>query len=291
MRNLATIALLFIAFAAYSAMTEGASAQVVCPTPTPTTVPATPTPLIPTPTRTPSPQPTATPSGGYLFQDEFNSIDTSKWAVLDRFGDASNNERECYRPSQASIVTGYLVITSDTDATCSGGYKSAMLQWQTFNFLYGHIDVRAINDSAGGQWPAIWLLGTNCQAGNITSANPGAPCIWPQAGSDEIDIAEWLGGNMSSVNQQIHTSTSNFGCKPTTSTSAGNWHVYSLDWRPGVMKWLVDGVVTCTLTGSEVPSTAKFLMLNQAVGGTGGGTVNPAAFPAYMAIDYVRVSP
>lgn len=292
MRNLGIAALLFMAFAAYSAATDRASAQVACPTPTPTVIAPTATPLIPTatPTRTPSPQPTATPSG-YAFQDEFTTLDTAKWAVLDRVGDASNNERECYKPAQAFIDTGNLIIESKADASCAaGGYSSAMLQWRTFSLLYGRIDVRAVNDSPGGQWPAIWLLGTDCQAGNIINANPGGACQWPQPGSDEIDIAEWLGGNMATVNEQIHTSTSNFGCTPTTTTSAGNWHVYSIDWRPGVLKWLIDGVVRCTLTGSQVPSSLMFLIINQAVGGA-GGTVNPAAFPAYMGVDYVRVSP
>jgi beta-glucanase (GH16 family) len=284
---MAKLALVLVVILLYMAVTNDTEAQVACPTPTPTVSVPTPTPVIPTPT----PTPTATPSG-YLFQDEFTtSIDTSKWSVLNRFGDTSNNERECYKPSQASIYNSFLLITSEVDGTCSGGYKSAMLQWTSFNFLYGRIDVRAATDDAGGQWPAIWLLGTNCQAGNIIDANPGGACSWPQSGSDEIDIAEWLGGNMSVVNQQIHTASSNFGCQPTVSPSAaGNWHVYSLDWRAGSMSWLIDGVVKCTLTGSQVPNTAKFLILNQAVGGA-GGNVNPAAFPAYFAVDYVRVSP
>lgn len=310
MRNLATLALLFIAFAAYSALTEGASAQVACPTPTPTATVPTPTPLIPTPTRTPSPQPTATPSGGYLFQDEFNSLDTNAWVQVQRDGDPSNGERQCYLAANDVVSGGMLNITTKPDATgcavtgTSWTQSSGMVQWRNFNFLYGKLEIRAKMPGGQGQMPALWLLGTDCQATNPIDANM-APCYWPQPGAQEIDMTEILRSQYNVINQQIHTATSNQQCLPSFPppiTSASQFSTYFLEWRPNLLIWSIQTVVngqlspvteTCRITGSAVPNTPMFLIINagQGTAGTTNGTVVNVTSPVQMQVDYVRVSP
>src|SRR5262245_65878044 len=108
--------------------------------------------------------------------------------------------------------------------------------------------MRAKEPAGQGPWPSIWLLGSNCQASNIIDANNVPPCHWPDPGSDEIDIAEFLGSDYTSVNQQLHrTGSGDPGCHPSLTDASQNWHVYSLVWEVGRLQWLIDGSVTCTV--------------------------------------------
>ena len=50
-----------------------------------------------------------------------------------------------------------------------------------------------------------------------------------------------------------------------------------------------NGAQTCTIS-SNVPSTPMFLIMNVAVGGFGGGTVNNSTLPQTMYVDYVKVT-
>jgi beta-glucanase (GH16 family) len=117
-------------------------------------------------------------------------------------------------------------------------------------------------------------------------------------GSDEIDVTEmpgWPGGSNDNqhVNQQIHSmdaagSYHQDGCTAATTDVSKNWHVYQLVWQPGLLVWKVDGMVTCTISASYVPSTPMFLIINTAIGSA--SQINNAALPQSMSIDYVRVT-
>ncbi len=243
-----------------------------------------------TPISTPAPPQTPAPTTEFRFDDEFNgSALSSSWVALDRPGDSSNSELGCYRPSNAAVGLGLLVLTSKVDSSCTGfRYTSAMVQWRSFNFLYGTLEIRAKEAGGQGTWPALWLLGANCQQTNVTDPNI---CLWPQPGSDEIDITEILGSNHSNVNQGIFSSNGNTSCTANTTDVSQNWHTYGLTWSAGKLVWTIDGATTCTKTGASVPSNPMFLMMNTAIGGFGGGSVNDATLPQTHAIDYVRVLP
>jgi beta-glucanase (GH16 family) len=160
-----------------------------------------------------------------------------------------------------------------------------MIQWRTFNFTYGKIDVRA---KLAGDWPAIWLLGYSCQAMNINSAaGEVAPCIWPNPGSEEIDIAEVNGGNTSYVYRDFYsTNYSGRQCGVSIADTT-QWHVYTLIWSAGSLTWQIDGANSCTITDSSVPSTPMFLIMEIARSASWQG----GSLPATTQIDYVRVTP
>jgi beta-glucanase (GH16 family) len=264
----------------------------VTPSPTPTQIPtATPSraPATTAPAPTAPPPPPAPPSGQTVFYDEFKGagLDTAAWVAMNRPGDASNHETGCYRPSNVATGAG-LALTSKADASCSFGYTSAMVQWRSYNFLYGTVDVRAKMAGGTGTWPAIWLLGADCQASNVTTPDNVGSCHWPQPGSDEIDIAEILSSDHSHVNQQIHTSSGAPGCGATVSDVSQNWHTYTFVWSKGKAVWQIDGTTTCTITQS-VPSTPMFLIINTAMGGDGGGTIDASTLPQTLTVNYVRV--
>lgn len=250
---------------------------------------------------------TATVQGGQaqatshmLFDDEFNgtSLDLTKWTILNRPGDASNNEEECYRPTNVSVTGGALLLTDRADTSCSGyAVTSAMVQTTRFHFLYGTLDIRARMPSGQGQWPALWLLGENCQETNISTADNVGSCAWPVAGSDEIDLFEGQNANTTTGRFNILTgdapNNANWaqGCNgvPLTLDVSTGYHVYSLIWAPGSVTWQVDRHTYCSFT-THVPSTAMFIIMNIAVGGgIVGESIDFSRLPQTMSVDYVRV--
>ena len=231
--------------------------------------------------------------GTTLLNDQFNgsALDTNLWTAMNRPGDASNSEVGCYKPSNVTETSGSLVIRTINDTSCNGfAYTSGMIQTTNFHFTYGTVEYRAKFAGGNGTWPAISMLGANCQASNIISADNVAPCNWPQTGSDEIDITEIKNAQLTTVNQGYFAAGGNQGfCTPTTDDVSANWHTYTLVWAPNSLTWKIDGITTCTKTNS-VPHTPMFVMINTAVGGIGGGTVNPATLPQQSTVDYLTIT-
>src|SRR5690348_17342056 len=100
-------------------------------------------------------------SSSLIFDDEFSgtSLDTTQWVTLNRGGDASNSEAECYLASNTSVGGGFLSLVSRSDqAGCasigtSDQYSSSMVQWRNFNFLYGTVEARIKFAGGQGTWP------------------------------------------------------------------------------------------------------------------------------------------
>jgi beta-glucanase (GH16 family) len=132
------------------------------------------------------------------------------------------------------------------------------------------------------------LLGSNCQATNVKSADNSGACNWPQPGSDEIDITEILNSNHTSVNQQIHSAGNNSGCTASTTDVSQNFHVYQLVWAAGSLEWKIDGTSTCKITNG-IPSNPMFLIISTAMGGA-GGAINSSTLPQTSLVDYVKIS-
>lgn len=63
---------------------------------------------------------------------------------------------------------------------------------------------------------------------------------------------------------------------------------FGLDPRSPI--WEIDGATTCTIQQSYVPSTPMFVIINTAIGGVGGGTVDNSTLPQAMSVDYVKVT-
>ncbi len=236
----------------------------------------------------------APPAGNVIFYDDFTASapDPNLWTVLDRQGDTSNSEAQCYKPANVATGSGLTLTTKVQSITCNGtsyGYTSGAVIWNSFNFTYGTVEIRALMPGGTGPWPALWFLGTNCQQSFKGTADDSGACKWPQPGSDEIDMTEILHSSHSVVNQQIHSGSNNAGCSPTTTDTSTNWHTYTMIWKAGSLEWLIDGKSTCKVT-SGVPSTPMFLIINTAIGGTGGGTISAGTLPQQMKVTYVKVT-
>ena len=80
-------------------------------------------------------------------------------------------------------------------------------------------------------------------------------------------------------------------------TFADDFHVFAVEWGPGLIRWLVDDREFRRTTPSDLPAGAPwvfdhsfYLLLNLAVGGNLPGDPDAStSFPQRLVVDYVRV--
>jgi beta-glucanase (GH16 family) len=229
-----------------------------------------------------------------VWSDEFNtngSPSATNWTYDLGTGNNGwgNGEVQYYtnRTDNVTVADGVLKITAKKENYQGSNYTSARVKTQgLYDFKYGRVDVKAKLPTGGGTWPAIWMLGSN-----ITTAG------WPACG--EIDIMEAKGNEPGVVQGAIHTPSSygntvNVKSK-TLSSSSSEFHVYSVNWSPKQITFLVDDEIFYTYNpevkdGNTWPFDASmFLIFNVAMGGTLGGNIDPNFTQSSMEIDWVRV--
>ncbi|GKZ21732.1 hypothetical protein AbraIFM66951_003802 [Aspergillus brasiliensis] len=107
---------------------------------------------------------------------------------------------------------------------------------------------------------------------------------------DEIDL-EWVGYNLSSAQtnfyfQGVENYTNEVNAAVSTGNTFSEWHTYTIDWKPDVLEWLIDGTVMRTLTKNstynatsgiyQYPQTPSRLEMSIWPGGSeaeGAGTI------------------
>ncbi len=170
-------------------------------------------------------------------------------------------------------------------------YTTGDVQWTSLAFTYGTITYTAKfppQDTA--TWPAIWLLGSNCQATNIVTADTGySTCPALQApGYVEIDLTECFG------NTWCQLALAQPSSWPTCDYSLdSNWHTFTFSWTASAISLSMDGQPTgCSFSAAEgyiIPSTPMFLLIQTQTGGT-GGTPNDSNLPATLQVSSVMVA-
>jgi beta-glucanase (GH16 family) len=258
------------------------------------------------------------------WSDEFTgtAIDPTHWAfdIGNGFRDPKtgdyiwgwgNEEEEFYtdRPENAYVKDGMLHIRAVRESYRGNEYTSARMTTKgLFSTTYGRFEFRAKLPTGQGLWPALWLM-------------PAGDTYGPWAASGEIDIME-------ARRQEPHrvVGTLHYGSTWPGNTSTGTnyempdggridqFHVYGLDWEPGVIRWYVDGILYSTkrnwwscskreAPGQGVVNPAPadrnpwpapynkpfYIIINLAVGGTFVGKADPRVFPEEMLVNYVRV--
>lgn len=224
-----------------------------------------------------------------VWSDEFNvdgAPDPTKWSYNLGAGGWGNSELQHYtdRPDNAVVQGGVLKIIAKAENFSGSNYTSARLVTENkFEFKYGKVEVRAKLPSGGGTWPAIWALGENY-----------ATNIWPACG--EIDIMEHKGNSPNTIHGTLHYPGRSGGNADTGTTTASNvsseFHVYKVIWSPTSIKFYIDDqpAYHSFVNSASTPFNSDFfLILNVAMGGTFGGTVDPAFTQSAMEVDYVRV--
>jgi beta-glucanase (GH16 family) len=226
----------------------------------------------------------------YTFRDDFNGPagtppDPAKWVhQTGRWPD--NNELETYTDSIVNSYQdgqGHLVINAMQG---DGEITSARLT-SRFSQAYGGFEARIMVNAQRSLWPAFWLMGANYSSlgwpacGEIdVMENYG----WAEVAETTVHIPDGQGGVVAPVKG---TTYADVDLKP-------GWHTYRMWWTPSVIRFHLDNTQYLEVL-PQYPhwpyseGVPMFMILNLAVGGTGGGPV-PATFSsAAMLVDYVHV--
>lgn len=227
-----------------------------------------------------------------LFADTFSAgrLDRSHWRPCHWWAEngctlKGNDELEWYVPGQVRVRGGRLHLVakrSPAGANLPLPYVSGMVTTgpgergaPAFAFTYGRAEIRARVPTGRGLWPAFWLLPASRES------------------KPEIDVLELYGSEPRTVRMHLHyrrgSKVAHEG-KYWSGLTPG-WHRFAIDWRPGRLTWLVDGVARWRVSSDDVPSEPMYLVLNLAVGGTGPGPPDRStSLPASFAIDWVKVT-
>lgn len=246
-----------------------------------------------------------------VWSDEFSTngaVDNTKWfhqTQLPTTGGWYNNEQQHYTNliTNSFANNGELNIVAKkevfTDQGFTKNYTSARLN-SKFAFKYGRVDVRAKVPKNQGTWPAIWLLGRNVNEPGGYFASTYGNTNWPACG--EIDMMEYgifPSAPENFIQSTLHTPSSsgnsvNHGGMLASSDITANYHIYSMNWSPNQITFLLDGVAYYTYNPSVKNASTwpfdkeQYLLLNIAMGGV-AGTIPSTFTDASMIIDYVRV--
>lgn len=261
------------------------------------------------------------------WSDEFDGdkIDAKKWA-FDlgngfRKGESGewisgwgNEELQYYTdaPSNIFVADGMLHIRAVKEPTNGFAYSSARIKSRNrdesplFNQKYGRFEFRAKLPTGQGVWPALWML-------------PQKDTYGTWAASGEIDVLEARGQNPHEILGTLHyggqwpdNEHSGETFKLPGGQTIADFHVYTIEWEPGEIRWYFDGkqyaAQSSWWSGSTSAQTAKppqreedlapwpapfdqefYLIMNVAVGGKFlGNPDDTTKFPAEMIVDYVR---
>ena len=246
-----------------------------------------------------------------VWSDEFNTngpVDSGNWFQQTQLPDGVSwfsGEVQHYtnRIENSSVNAGLLNIVakkeSFTDQGVTKEYTSARLN-SKFAFKYGRVDVRAKVPIGAGTWPAIWMLGKNINEPGAYFYTQGfGTTNWPACG--EIDMMEhgiFPSQNINYVQSTLHTPSS-FGNSVNNggivaSDLQNNYHIYSMNWSPYQISFLLDNVIYYTYNPAIKDANTwpfdkeQYLLLNIAMGGV-AGTIPSNFTQAQMDIDYVRV--
>jgi beta-glucanase (GH16 family) len=252
-----------------------------------------------------------------IWSQEFDTdgaYDHNIWTAERGF--VRNHEAQWYQEENAYQKDGCLVIEARKEQkknpfyTPDGGKDwksereyinytaSSLTTSQSFSFLYGRLEVRAKIPTAGGAWPAIWLLGKGMK--------------WPSCG--EIDVMEYyriqgvphILANVAWGNDRPYQAVWNSKKTPFSHFTekdalwAEKFHVWRMDWTPQAIRIYLDDELLNDIPMSQTvngsigqhlnPFTRpQYLLLNLALGGDNGGEIDETAFPMKYEIDYVRV--
>ena len=224
-----------------------------------------------------------------VFFDEFSvdgAPDSSKWGYdLGNNNGWGNNEAQYYtnRTQNAVVSNGTLKINLIKEAYQGYNYTSArLLSKGKYSMKYGKVEIRAKIPSGGGTWPALWMLGDN-----IDSVG------WSACG--EIDIMEHVGNQLNRIFGTLHypgrSGGNADGASVMISNATTEFHIYSMEWNASTIKIYVDNQLFFTYNNSaNSPFNQNFFfIMNVAMGGNFGGTIDPNVTNATMEVDYIRV--
>jgi len=237
-----------------------------------------------------------------VWNDEFDGDELSlqDWNREVHSAGWVNHELQAYRATEENsyVEDGNLVIKPIKVVDDSGrvSYTSGRVNTAgRHEIKYGYIEARIKFPEGQGFLPAFWMMPKNENYGH-----------WPICG--EIDIVEILGQDPDTVYGTIHYGSPHGQNQGMYTIPEGDftseYHVFALEWEPGLLRWYVDGVpyyetsdwFCKTDGGTERDYPAPFnqefhVIFNVAVGGDWPGSPDETTIfdeRACMYVDYIR---
>lgn len=264
-----------------------------------------------------------------VWSDEFDesSLDTDYWSREVWASGKVNNEVQSYTASDTNLTLG-AESSSESSAKVSTDGSTLKINAVSANgstwtsarintsgkvsIKYGYIEARlkmpVAYDASGneidntGVWPAFWMMPENAVDSDGNETSGGVYGVWPRSG--EIDILEYSPGTTGQKTYStLHHAASKTDATDTYpslgSTSFENpyeWHTYGILWTSGTIEAFYDGVSLGSVYANPGNNWAKwpydqnfYIILNLAMGGNLGGSINSEMRKAVYEVDYVRV--
>ena len=254
-----------------------------------------------------------------LWSDEFDGAagaapSSAKWTAdtTDGCGAPYNNcgwgngERQYYLTSkntQDGSNQGVLNIqatrqTNSTNYNCYFGkcewLSGKITTYNKVGFTYGYMETRAKLSAGDGAWPAFWMLGSNI-----------ATTPWPACG--ELDIMEFKGSAPQITYGTVHYANSGGahdykgGTKDAMVDLTADYHRYGMMWKPDEITFYLDDNVVYSMRKSDSglarwpfgpnaqgQDPSFYVILNLAMGGQFGGSIDPTLNQTTLSVDWVR---
>ncbi len=235
-----------------------------------------------------------------VWSDEFDGKgipDTGKWTFdIGNWG-WGNNEPQYYtekRTENARQEKGSLIIEARKNDMDQPWTSARLTTRGKVSFLYGKIEFRAKVPAGEGTWAAGWTLG-DAYRDEIS---------WPYCG--EIDILECVGREIDDesgdgINHaSCHTGAYYFkkGNHLTNVIPVKNmtdeFHTYGIEWTADSIAAYLDGQKYYTYDKHDSEwawpfDEAQNLIINLAMGGGMGGTIDESLMSQKLIVDYIRV--
>ena len=213
-----------------------------------------------------------------------NSADSAEFYLVDASTSVSSTWETLTYDFSGAPAYNYdrLVVFFDHGNALADYTSGRIISRDLYDFTYGTVEVRAKLPATQGTWPAIWLLGSNF--GTVG---------WPASG--EIDIMEQTGWDKNKVLGTLHWSNNGsyagYGLETSITNAASSFHIYKMEWTEDAIRFFLDDVEFFVMgIGGDMPFNKDFFfILNVAMGGDLGGTIDPNFTQDTMEIDYVRV--
>lgn len=239
-----------------------------------------------------------------VWEDNFDgdTLNTDDWNYELHQPGWVNNELQYYVNDEDVVFVedGDLVIQPIREVDEDGRvtYRSGRVNtWRHHDFTYGRIEARMRVPEGQGYLPAFWMMPTRDSVYGS----------WPKCG--EIDIMEIVGSDTTTTYGNLHFGNPHEERQSIYQLESGDfsseYHIFALEWEPGVMRWFIDDVeigcqndwFTGSAGGSRRPYPAPFnqdfyIIFNIAVGGNWPGDpdeTTPFDERAQMRVDWVRV--
>jgi beta-glucanase (GH16 family) len=262
-----------------------------------------------------------------LLLSAFSSMSQAGWEVqwIDKFEGTGvnwdnwtaqteanyNNEVQCYTDDDSSSEKNYDVSdgTLKIIARKGSNYCTSLNTQKSWTsgrlnskdkqeFLYGRIEsrIRFLNLERG-TWPAFWMLENRINQQPVKG--DGDTSYWPNEGASEIDVWEWFSNDPDSYITNFFTGESNCGGLeyyqyPNGSIDVTEWHKYAIEWDEDQIDfYVVDDsnkqtlVVSQDMRNCDRYEEDMFVLLNVAMGGSLGGSIDSSLEMATMEVDYV----